>query len=56
MGLTTGAASGRLGGSPRKPTQAEARQAALADLVGPALASLKAHLGSGNPNAGRGAR
>ena len=48
-------ASGNLGGRPRKPTQAEARDAALAELVPPAIRSLKAHLADGDPAAWRAA-
>jgi hypothetical protein len=48
-------ASGRLGGRPRKPTVEEARQAALEELVPPAMKSLKAHLGDGDPDAWRAA-
>jgi hypothetical protein len=48
-------ASGRLGGRPKLPTRAEARQAVLDELVGPALQSLKAHLGTGNADAWRSA-
>ena len=48
-------ASGNLGGRPRKPPQAEARDAALAELVPPAILSLKAHLGTGDPLAWRAA-
>ena len=42
-------ASGNLGGRPRKPTQAEARAAALEELVPAAIKSLAAHLGDGDP-------
>jgi hypothetical protein len=45
--------SGRLGGRPKKPTREEARAAALEALVPPAVASLKAHLGDGDPAAWR---
>jgi hypothetical protein len=45
--------SGRLGGRPRKPTQAEARAAALEELVPAAVRSLRAHLGEGDPAAWR---
>ena len=48
-------ASGRLGGRPRKPTQAEARAAALEELVPPAIQSLRNHLGDGDPSAWRAA-
>jgi hypothetical protein len=48
-------ASGRLGGRPKKPTVEEARQVALAELVPPAIKSLRAHLGDGDPNAWRAA-
>src|SRR5262245_45049596 len=44
-------ASGRLGGRPRKPTVTEAREAALAELVPPSIATLKAHIESGAPDA-----
>jgi hypothetical protein len=47
--------SGRLGGRPKKPTVAEAREAALEELVPAAIRSLRAHLGDGNPNAWRAA-
>jgi hypothetical protein len=47
--------SGRLGGRPRKPTVAEARDAALEELLPAAIRSLKTHLGDGNPNAWRAA-
>jgi hypothetical protein len=40
--------SGRLGGRPRKPTQAEARAAALDELIPAAIKSLAAHLAEGN--------
>jgi hypothetical protein len=43
--------SGRLGGRPRKPTVSEAREAALAELVPPAVATLRAHIESGAPDA-----
>jgi hypothetical protein len=46
-------ASGRLGGRPRKPTREEARATALEALVPPAIASLRAHLGDGDPAAWR---
>ena len=46
-------ASGNLGGRPRKPTQAEARAAALAELVPLAIKCLAAHLGDGDPAAWR---
>ena len=42
-------ASGRLGGRPRKPTQAEAPAAALEELVPAAIKSLRAHVGDGDP-------
>jgi hypothetical protein len=45
--------SGRLGGRPRKPTVAEARQAALEELGPAAIRSLKEHLGNGDPSAWR---
>src|SRR4051812_27460341 len=45
--------SGRLGGRPRKPSRDEARAAALEALVPPAIASLRAHLGDGDPAAWR---
>jgi hypothetical protein len=45
--------SGRLGGRPTKPTQAEARAAALEELVPPAIRSLRNHLGDGDPAAWR---
>jgi hypothetical protein len=48
-------ASGRLGGRPRKPTQAEARADALEQLMPPAIKSLAAHLGEGDPAAWRAA-
>ena len=48
-------ASGNLGGRPRKPTQAEARAAALEELVPAAIKSLAAHLGEGDPDAWRAA-
>jgi len=48
-------ASGNLGGRPRKPTQAEARAAALDELVPAAIKSLAAHLGDGDPLAWRAA-
>src|SRR5262249_37650968 len=48
-------ASGNLGGRPRKPTQAEARAAALEELVPVAIKSLRAHLGDGDPAAWRAA-
>lgn len=44
-------ASGNLGGRPRKPTVAEARAAALEELVPAAVKSLRAHLGDGDPAA-----
>jgi hypothetical protein len=47
--------SGRLGGRPPKVTVAEARQAALDELVPAAVKSLKAHLGDGDPAAWRAA-
>src|SRR5262245_5869581 len=47
--------SGRLGGRPPKPTVEEARRAALEELVPPAIKSLKAHLGDGDPEAWRAA-
>ena len=47
--------SGNLGGRPRKPTQAEARAAALEELVPAAIKSLAAHLGDGDPVAWRAA-
>ena len=47
--------SGNLGGRPRKPTQAEARAAALEQLVPAAVKSLAAHLGDGDPAAWRAA-
>ena len=47
--------SGNLGGRPRKPTQAEARDAALEQLVPKALKSLAEHLGDGDPAAWRAA-
>jgi hypothetical protein len=47
--------SGRLGGRPRKPTQAEARAAALEELVPAAVKSLRAHLGDGDPASWRAA-
>jgi hypothetical protein len=50
--------SGKLGGRPRKPTVAEARQAALDRLTPKALKVLEAHLGEGdeaNPDAWRAA-
>ena len=48
-------ASGNLGGRPRKPTQAEARAAALEELVPAAIKSLAAHLGEGDPESWRAA-
>jgi hypothetical protein len=45
--------SGRLGLRPCKPTREEARTAALEALVPPAVASLRAHLGDGDPAAWR---
>jgi hypothetical protein len=42
-------ASGNLGGRPRKPTVAEARAAALEELLPLAMKSLRAHLGDGDP-------
>jgi hypothetical protein len=48
-------ASGNLGGRPRKPTVAEAKAAALEELLPPAIKSLKAHLGDGDPEAWRAA-
>src|SRR4051794_14920284 len=48
-------ASGNLGGRPRKPTQAEARAAALEELVPAAIKSLAAHLGDGDASAWRAA-
>jgi hypothetical protein len=47
--------SGSLGGRPRKPTQAEARAAALEELVPLALRSLAAHLGTGEASSWRAA-
>ena len=48
--------SGKLGGRPRKPTRAEAREAALEELVPKRLRALAAHLGEdGNPDAWRAA-
>jgi hypothetical protein len=47
--------SGRLGGRPRKPTQAEARAAALEELIPSAIRSLRNHLGDGDPAAWRAA-
>jgi hypothetical protein len=44
-----------LGGRPRKSTQAEARAAALEELVPAAIKSLAAHLGDGDPVAWRAA-
>jgi hypothetical protein len=44
----TRSVAGRLGGRPRKPTVAEAREAALAELVPKALQVLKVHLGEGD--------
>jgi hypothetical protein len=44
-----------LGGRPKLPTKSEARRAVLDELVGPALRSLKAHLGTGNADAWRSA-
>ena len=48
-------ASGRLGGRPRKPTQAEARAEAPEQLMPAAIKSLAAHLGDGDPDAWRAA-
>ena len=48
-------ASGNLGGRPRKPTQAEARAAALEQLVPLAIRSLAAHLGEGEASSWRAA-
>lgn len=48
-------ASGRLGGRPRKPTIAEAREAALAELTPKALRVIAEHLDSGRPDAWRSA-
>jgi hypothetical protein len=48
-------ASGNLGGRPRKPTQAEARSAALEALVPAAIRSLAAHLGDGDASSWRAA-
>jgi hypothetical protein len=48
-------ASGNLGGRPRKPTVAEARAAALEELLPLAMKSLLAHLGEGDPAAWRAA-
>jgi hypothetical protein len=48
-------ASGNLGGRPRKPSQAEARAAALDELVPAAIKSLAAHLGDGDPASWRAA-
>jgi hypothetical protein len=45
--------SGRLGGRPPKPSREEARAAALEQLVPPAIAALRAHLGEGDPGAWR---
>ena len=42
-------ASGNLGGRPRKPTQAEARAAALEQLVSPSGADAYPHLASLEP-------
>jgi hypothetical protein len=47
--------SGNLGGRPRKLTQAEARAAALEELVPAAIKSLAAHLADGDPLAWRAA-
>ena len=47
--------SGRLGGRPTKPSREEAREAALEALIPPAIASLRAHLGEGDPAAWRAA-
>jgi hypothetical protein len=44
-----------LGGRPRKATQAEARAAALEELVPAAIKSLAAHLGDGDATAWRAA-
>jgi hypothetical protein len=48
-------ASGNLGGRPRRPTQAEARSAALEELVPAAIKSLAAHLGDGEASSWRAA-
>src|SRR5262249_7864895 len=45
--------SGRLGGRPRRPSVREAREAALAELVPPAIRTLRAHIESGAPDAWR---
>jgi hypothetical protein len=50
-GTWIGAPSGKLGGRPRKITSAEARERALQALVPPAVATLKAHIESGAPDA-----
>jgi hypothetical protein len=47
--------SGRLVGRPRKPTEAEARAAALEELLPLALKSLRVHLGDSDPTAWRAA-
>jgi hypothetical protein len=47
--------AGRLGGRPRKPTQAETRSAALEELVPAATKSLAAHLGDGEATSWRAA-
>ena len=47
--------SGRHGGRPRNPTVEEARRAALEEPVPPAIKSLRAHLGDGDPQAWRAA-
>jgi hypothetical protein len=43
--------SGRLGGRPRKVSVTEAREAALAELVPPAITVLRQHLERGGPDA-----
>jgi hypothetical protein len=49
------AAQRQLGDRPRKPTQVEARAAALEELVPAAIKSLRAYLGDGDPDAWRAA-
>lgn len=48
-------ASGRLGGRPKKPTLAEARERALAELEPRAMAVLREHLDRGGADAWRAA-
>jgi hypothetical protein len=47
--------SGRLGGRPRKPTQAEARDRVLEELLPDSILALKKHLDGGDPSSWRAA-